>query len=84
MIIHGHPTQGEVHEPIADRAPRRTTGWRYTYDRRNRLVKLEGTSNIEATPPNWNVKAAYVYDGLNRRVKKDRFHRRRQMRHRPP
>ena len=48
-----------------------TNGWRYTYDHRNRLVKLEDTSNIEATPPNWNLKATYVYDGLNRRVKKD-------------
>jgi len=48
-----------------------TTGWRYTYDHRNRLVTVEDTSNIEATPPNWNEKAAYVYDGLNRRVKKD-------------
>ena len=43
-----------------------TTGWRYTYDHRNRLVKVEDTSNIEATPPNWNENAAYVYDGLNR------------------
>jgi len=41
-------------------------GWRYTYDHRNRLVKVEDTANIEATPPNWNVKATYVYDGLNR------------------
>jgi len=32
---------------------------------------VEDTANIDATPPNWNEKAAYVYDGLNRRVKKD-------------
>jgi len=51
-----------------------TTGWRYTYDHRNRLVKVEDTTDIDPEPPaepNWNEKAAYVYDGLNRRVKKD-------------
>ena len=50
------------------------TGWRYTYDHRNRLVKVEDTTDIDPEPPaepNWNVKATYVYDGLNRRVKKD-------------
>jgi len=46
-----------------------TTGWRYTYDHRNRLVKVQDTADIDPEPPaepNWNVKATYVYDGLNR------------------
>jgi len=39
---------------------------------RNKLVKVEHTNNYGDTPPTWSIVVEYYYDGLNRRVKKDR------------
>jgi len=36
-----------------------TTGWRYTYDYRNRLVKVQYTTDITAGNPSWTTKATY-------------------------
>ena len=48
-----------------------TAAWKYTYDYRNRLIKVETTTDITATPPIiWSTVAAYTYDAQNRRVKK--------------
>jgi len=48
------------------------TGWRYTYDYRNRLIKVESTEDITGDPElvDWDPVATYAYDALNRRVKK--------------
>ena len=43
-----------------------STVWRYTYDGRNRLVKVQ-----KDTGSGYAIVARYLYDGLNRRVKKD-------------
>ena len=50
-----------------------TTGWRYTYDYRNRLIEVESTDDITVDPElvDWDPVATYAYDALNRRVKKD-------------
>ena len=50
-----------------------TDGWRYTYDYRNRLIKIESTDDITDDPVDWEEDpvALYYYDGLNRRIKKD-------------
>ncbi|RLC60561.1 MAG: hypothetical protein DRI01_10040, partial [Chloroflexi bacterium] len=44
---------------------------RFTYDYRNRLIKVEHTDDYDGNPPTWSVVVEYEYDGLNRRVKKD-------------
>jgi RHS repeat-associated protein len=50
---------------------------RYIYDYRNRLIKVEHATNynVGAQDPeaaaNWSPVVDYIYDGLNRRVKKD-------------
>ena len=42
----------------------------FAYHSRNRLVKLESTTDITATPTvTWNSVATCLYDGLNRRAK---------------
>jgi len=50
-----------------------TDGWRYTYDYRNRLIKIESTEDITENPIDWEEApiALYSYDGLNRRIKKE-------------
>jgi len=49
-----------------------TDGWRYTYDYRNRLIKIESTEDITDNPVDWEeAPVALYYDGLNRRIKKD-------------
>ena len=43
---------------------------RFTYDYRNRLIKIEHSENYDQPSPTWTLVANYYYDGLNRRVKK--------------
>jgi RHS repeat-associated protein len=56
---------------LPDRTDPTNKADRYTYDYRNRLIKVEHTDNYGATPPTWSTLVTYYYDGLNRRVKKD-------------
>ena len=48
-----------------------TTADRFTYDYRNRLIKIEHTSTYNGDTPSWDVVVRYFYDGLNRLLKKD-------------
>ena len=43
----------------------------FTYDYRNRLIKVEHTTPYDHETPTWNTVVQYFYDGLNLRVKKD-------------
>jgi len=56
---------------LPDRANPTTTADCFTYDYRNRLIKVEHTTTYDQQPPTWNTVVQYFYDGLNRRVKKD-------------
>ena len=56
---------------LPDRANPTTTADRFTYDHRNRLIKVEHTTTYDQQTPTWNTVVQYFYDGLNRRVKKD-------------
>ena len=44
---------------------------RFTYDYRNRLIKVEASEDFGNPAPTWATVAEYLYDGLNRRTKKD-------------
>ena len=44
---------------------------RYSYDYRNRLIKIEHSDDYDEETPTWSTVVQYEYDGLNRRVKKD-------------
>ena len=48
-----------------------TKAERYTYDYRNRLIKVEHSDDYDEETPTWSTVVEYYYDGLNRRVKKD-------------
>ena len=48
-----------------------TKAYRYTYDYRSRLIKVEHSDNYDQQTPTWNTVGDYLCDGVNRRVKKD-------------
>jgi len=56
---------------LPDRTDPTNKADRLTYDFRNRLLKVERTTNYGDPTPAWTTLAEYLYDGLNRRVKKD-------------
>ena len=56
---------------LPDRTDPTNKADRFTYDYRNRLIKVEHTNNYGGSPPTWSTVVTYYYDGLNRRVKKD-------------
>jgi len=48
-----------------------TTGKKFIYDYRNRLIEVYTTTDITAGEPVWQRTISYYYDALNRRVEKD-------------
>ena len=65
-----HDDAGNLAE-LPDRTDPVTKADRFTYDYRNRLIKVERTTTYDEQPPTWNAVVQYFYDGLNRRIKKD-------------
>ena len=55
---------------LPDRTNPATTADRFTYDCRNRLIKVEHTATYDQGTPTWNTVVRYYYDALNRLAKK--------------
>jgi len=56
---------------LPDRTDPTNKADRFTYDYRNRLIKVEHSDDYGEETPTWSELVRYYYDGLNRRVKKD-------------
>jgi len=65
-----HDAAGNLKE-LPDRTIPTTKCERYSYDYRNRLIKIEHSDDYDEETPTWSTVVQYEYDGLNRRVKKD-------------
>ena len=56
---------------LPDRTDPEHVAYRFIHDYRNRLAKIEETSDFDAETPTWTEKVRYYYDALNRLVGKD-------------
>ncbi|NQT19502.1 MAG: hypothetical protein HQ592_07345, partial [Planctomycetes bacterium] len=60
-----------------------TIAKRFTYDYRNRLIAVESSTNYDSDSPSWILDVTFLYDGLNRRVKKEALIPKKRMSDRP-
>ena len=56
---------------LPDRTDPTNKADRFTYDYRNRLIKVEHSDDYGEETPTWATVVTYYHDGKNRRVKKD-------------